>query len=55
MRQSLLLMVIIREVLDPELRIGVILPQVGLDITELILLLHAVTVTILVISQELKI
>ena len=54
MKQNLLLMAIIREVLDLELQIGVILLQVGQDIMELILLLHVATVMILVTLQELR-
>ena len=52
---NLLLMVIVKEDLVLELQTGVTLLQVGLDIMELILLLHVVIVMILVTSLESKI
>ena len=52
---SLLLMVIVNEDLVLGLQTGVTLLQVGLDIMELILLLHVVIVMILVTSLESKI
>jgi hypothetical protein len=48
-------MVIVKEDLVLELQTGVTLLQVGLDIMELILLLHVVIVMILVTSLESKI